>query len=60
MALMIELIETTENSFDEVVSQLVWVDSVVEKYDTIMKKTVWDLLSRPKICWFHMDLQSDV
>ena len=48
MALMKKLIETKPSSFEEVVSQPVWVDAMVEEYESIMKNGVWEVVSRPE------------
>ena len=48
MALMIELIEIKISSLDEAVSQHVWIDAMVEEYESIMKNNVWEVLSIPK------------
>ena len=36
MALITNLIETDPSSFEEVVEQPVWVDAMIEEYDSIM------------------------
>jgi len=46
MAFMIELIDSKPSSFEEAISRLVWVDSMVEKYDSIMNKNVWEVVPR--------------
>lgn len=48
MDLMTELIEIDHTSFEETVSQLVWVDAMVEENESIMKNSVWEVASRPK------------
>ena len=35
-------------SFQEVVHQPVWVDAMVEKYDSIVQNCVWDVVPRPE------------
>lgn len=40
MALTIEIVETKASFFKEVVEKLVWVDTMVEEYDSIVKKSV--------------------
>ena len=47
MDLMMELIELEPSSFEEVVSQPIWVDAMVEEYDSIMKNNVWEVVPRP-------------
>ena len=38
MALMTELVETEPSSFKEVVEKPIWVDAMLEEYDSIVKK----------------------
>ena len=47
MALMNELVETMPSYFEEVVEKPIWVDAMVEKYDSIMKKIVLEMVPRP-------------
>jgi len=44
MELMTKFIDSEPYSFEEEVSRLVWVDSMVEEYDSTMKKNVWELV----------------
>eukprot|EP00253_Pinus_taeda_P033051 PITA_33051 len=46
MALVGECIKTEPSSFQEVVQQPVWVDAIVEEYDSIVWKSVWDVVPR--------------
>lgn len=46
MDLMSELVETKPSSFKEAVEQIVWVDSMVEEYESILKKSVWEVVPR--------------
>jgi len=46
MALMSGWVETEPSSFGEAVQQLVWVDVVVEEYDSIVRNNVWDMVPR--------------
>ena len=48
MALVGECIETKPSSFEEAVQQPIWVDAMVEKYDSIVRNNVWDVVPRPK------------
>jgi len=48
MSLIIELIESKPSSFEEAISQPVWVDAMVEEYDSIMKKNLWEVVPRPE------------
>lgn len=47
MALMIELVETKPSSFEEAVEKIVWVDSMVEEYESIVNNSVWEVVPRP-------------
>ena len=47
MALVRECVETEPSSFEEVVQQLVWVDAMLEEYDSIIQNSVWDVVPRP-------------
>ena len=38
---------TEPSSFKEVVEDLAWVDAMVEEYDSIVKKSAWDIVPRP-------------
>lgn len=44
MALMIDLIETESFSFEEAIEKPVWVDAMVEEYESIMKNNVWEVV----------------
>eukprot|EP00253_Pinus_taeda_P002667 PITA_02667 len=46
MALVGECVETEPSSFDEVVQQPIWVDAMVEEYDSIIWNNVWDVVPR--------------
>ena len=46
MALLGECVATEPSSFKEEVQQLVWVDAMVEEYDSIIKNSVWDVVPR--------------
>jgi len=47
MALMTKLIESKTYSFEEAISQLVWVDSMVEEYESIMKNSAREVVMQP-------------
>ena len=47
MALMIELINYEPSSFGEAAQHDVWQEAMVEEYDSIMKKQVWEVVPRP-------------
>ena len=46
MALAGECVETKPSSFEEAVHQPIWVDAMVEEYDSIVRNSVWDLVPR--------------
>ena len=48
MALVGEFIESKPSSFEEAVQQPVWVDAMVEVYDSIIRNSVWDVVPRPR------------
>ena len=48
MDLVWECVETEPSSFEEAVQQPVWVDVMVEEYDSIVQNSVWDVVPRPK------------
>ena len=47
MALMSECIVTEPSSFEEAVKQSIWVDAMVEEYDSIMRNSAWEVVPRP-------------
>jgi len=48
MALMSESVETKPSSFKEAVQSLVWVDAMVEEYDSIIRNNAWEVVPRPE------------
>ena len=44
MDLMSEILETKPSTFKEAVQQLVWVDAMVEPYDSIIRNSVWEVV----------------
>ena len=48
MALVGECVETEPSSFEEAVQQPIWVDVMVEEYDSIVQNSVWDVVPRPE------------
>jgi len=48
MALVGECIETKPSSFEEAMQQTIWVDAMVEEYDSIVWKSVLDVVPRPE------------
>ena len=47
MALAGECVEIEPSSFEEAVQQPIWGDAMVEEYDSIVRNSVWDVVSRP-------------
>jgi hypothetical protein len=47
MALMRKCIVTEPSSFQELMYNPAWVDSMVEEYDSIVKNSVWEIVPRP-------------
>ena len=43
---MTELVETKPSSFKEAIEQHVWVDAMVEEYESIVKNSVWEVVPR--------------
>ena len=46
MALMNEIIETKPSYFEEEIEKPVWVDAMVEKYESIVSNNVWEVVPR--------------
>ena len=46
MALMTKCIVTEPSSFEEVVQKPIWVDTMVEEYDSIIKNSAWEVVPR--------------
>eukprot|EP00253_Pinus_taeda_P015547 PITA_15547 len=46
MALMTELIEIEPSYFEEEIEKPVWVDAIVEEYESIAKNCVWEKIPR--------------
>jgi len=46
MALMSESLEIKPSSFEKVVQQPIWVDAMVEEYDSIIINNVWEVVPR--------------
>ena len=44
---MSQLISVEPSSYEEVGSQQVWVDAMIEEYNSIMKNFVWEVVPRP-------------
>jgi hypothetical protein len=47
MALMRKCIVTKPSSFQEAVQDPTWFDAMVEEYDTIVKRSAWEIVPRP-------------
>jgi hypothetical protein len=47
MALMRKFIVTEPSSFQEAVQDPTWVDYMVEEYESIVKKSAWEIFPRP-------------
>ena len=47
MALMSKCIMTKPSSFEEAVQDPTWVDAMVEKYDSIVRNSAWEIVPRP-------------
>jgi len=48
MTLMSEMVETKPSSFKVDIEQPIWIDSMVEEYDSIVRNNVWEVVPRPK------------
>eukprot|EP00253_Pinus_taeda_P014477 PITA_14477 len=46
MALVGECVKTKPSSFEEAVQQPIWVDAMVEECESIVRNSVWDMVSR--------------
>lgn len=46
MALMRRSVEIELSSFEEAVQQPLWVDAMVEEYDSIIRNNVWEVVPR--------------
>ena len=47
MALMSKCIVKKPSSFEEAVKKQIWVDSMVEEYESIVKNSAWEVVPRP-------------
>jgi len=43
-----ECVEIEPSSFEEAMQKPVWVDAMVEEYDSIVQNYAWDVVPRPK------------
>ena len=46
MALMSKCVVTEPSSFEEAVEEPAWVDAMVEEYDSIVRNSAWEIVSR--------------
>ena len=46
MSLMRKCIVTKPSSFQEAMKQPIWVDAMVEEYDSIVKNSAWEVFPR--------------
>ena len=46
MALMTNVVETDPSSLEESIEKPVWVDAMVEEYESIVKNSVWEVVLR--------------
>jgi len=44
---MSQLISAEPSTYEEAASQHVWVDAMIEEYNSIMKNDVWEVVPRP-------------
>ena len=47
MDLMRKCIVIEKSSFEEVVQKPIWVDTMVEEYDSVVKNSAWEVVPRP-------------
>jgi hypothetical protein len=48
VALLCDIIDAEHSSYEEAADKKVWKDAMIEKYRSIMKNDVWDVVPRPK------------
>jgi hypothetical protein len=48
MALMCDLLEKEPTCFEESIQKKEWADAITEKYQSIIKNDVWEIVTRPK------------
>ena len=48
MALVSKCVVTKPSSFEEDVEDPVWVDAMVEEYDSIVRNNAWEIVPRPE------------
>ena len=59
MSLMSGCVVTNPSSFEETTRQRIWVDAIMEEYDSIVHNSLWDVVQRPednsvvRSCWLY-------
>ena len=48
MSLLSDIIDVEPIGYEEAIKKQVWLDAMVEEYNSIMKNEVWDVMPRPK------------
>ena len=48
VALLLDIIDAEPTNYEGAIKKQVWLDAMVEEYNSIMKNEVWDVMSRPK------------
>jgi hypothetical protein len=48
MALMCDLLDEETTCFEESIQKKEWADAMIEEYQSIIKKNVWEIVPRPK------------
>ena len=48
VALLCDFIDKETSNYEEVVERKEWKDVMIEKYQSIMKNDVWDVVPRPE------------
>ena len=46
VALLSDIIDAEPTSYEEAIKKQVWLDAMVEEYNSIMKNEVWDVMPR--------------
>jgi len=47
MDLMGEILEIEPSSSEEAAEETIWVNAMVEEYDSIIRNSVWEVVPRP-------------
>lgn len=48
MSILSDIIDAEPTSYEESINKKVWLDAMVEEYNSIMKNEVWDVMPRLK------------